>query len=133
MIIHIRLVNVNYLSVTKAEWFGRWPPRTGRRPARPGGTRPARQQQGKIAICDTGPVKLRYVWFAAGGAATSPCTPLLADPLRDWHRAVSAFDPDRIRWELPVAGVPGLAALRSRRPRSGTAIFDALMDQLPAR
>jgi len=57
----------------------------------------------------------------------------LADPLRDWYRAVSALDPDRVRWELPAAGVPGLATLQSRRPRTGTAIFDALMDQLPAR
>src|SRR5262249_30550104 len=57
----------------------------------------------------------------------------LAGPLRDWYRAVSALDPDRVRWELPAAGVPGLATLQSRRPRTGTAIFDALMDQLPAR
>ena len=47
----------------------------------------------------------------------------LAAPLRDWYRAVSALDPNRVRWELPAAGVPGLAALRPRRPRSGTAIF----------
>lgn len=57
----------------------------------------------------------------------------LADPLRDWYRAVSALDPDRVRWELPAAGISGLASLQPRDPRTGTAIFDALIDQLPAR
>jgi hypothetical protein len=57
----------------------------------------------------------------------------LAAPLRDWYRAVSALDPNRVRWELPATGIPGLATLRPRDPRTGTAIFDALMDQLPAR
>ena len=57
----------------------------------------------------------------------------LAGPLRDWYRAVGALDPDRVRWELPAAGIPSLATLQPRDPRTGTAIFDALMDQLPAR
>jgi hypothetical protein len=57
----------------------------------------------------------------------------LAGPLRDWYRAVGALDPNRVRWELPAAGVPGLATLQPRDPRTGTAVFDALMDQLPAR
>jgi hypothetical protein len=56
----------------------------------------------------------------------------LADPLRDWYRAVAALDPDRVRWELPAAGVPGLTAIQPRNPRTGMAVFDALIDQLPA-
>ena len=142
------------------------------------------EQQGEIAVCDTDPFKLHYVWclWRTGNATAgqwraemnasrqlfaalrlgiadlilvsipSPAVlaarraadatrrrrnfglhAKLADPLRDWYRAVSALDPDRVRWELPAAGVSGLATLQPRRPRTGTAIFDALMDQLPAR
>jgi hypothetical protein len=57
----------------------------------------------------------------------------LAEPLRAWYHAVSALDPDRVCWELPAAGIPGRDTIRPRNPRTGTAIFDALMDQLPAR
>ena len=57
----------------------------------------------------------------------------LAAPLHDWYRAVSALDPGRVRWELPATGIPGLGTLQPRKPRTGTAIFDALTDQLPAR
>jgi hypothetical protein len=57
----------------------------------------------------------------------------LAGPPRDWYRAVSVLDPNRVRWELPTTGIPDLCTLQSRNPRTGTAIFDALTDQLPAR
>jgi hypothetical protein len=142
------------------------------------------EQQAGIALCDTDPFKLHYVWclwqtgnatagqwraemsatrqlFAARRLGVAdlilvsipePATlaarrhadatrrrrnfdlhAQLADPLRDWYRAVSALDPDRVRWELPATGIPGLGTLQPRNPRTGTAIFDALMDQLPAR
>jgi hypothetical protein len=57
----------------------------------------------------------------------------LADPLRDWYLAVSALDPNRVRWDLPAAGIPDLSTLRPRNPCTGTPTFDALIDQLPAR
>ncbi|HZD16056.1 MAG TPA: hypothetical protein VE196_13230 [Pseudonocardiaceae bacterium] len=57
----------------------------------------------------------------------------LAEPLRAWYQAVSALNPDRVRWDLPAAGIPGHATLQPRNPRTGTALFDALMDELPAR
>ncbi len=142
------------------------------------------EQQAGIALCDTDPFKLHYVWclwqtgnatagqwraemnasrqlFAAQrlGIADLILVSIprpaslaarrradttrrrrnfdlhvrLADPLRHWYRAVSALDPDRVRWELPATGIAGLSTLRPRNPRTGTAIFDALMDQLPAR
>jgi hypothetical protein len=53
--------------------------------------------------------------------------------LRAWYQAVSALNPDRVRWDLPAAGIPGHATLQRRNPRTGTALFDALMDELPAR
>ena len=57
----------------------------------------------------------------------------LGAPLRDWYGAVSALDPSRVRWELPADGIPCLGSLEPRNPRTGTAIFDAMLEQLPAR
>lgn len=142
------------------------------------------EQQAGIAVCDTDPFKLHYIWclWQTGNAtagewhaeqnasrqlfaarrlgiadlilATIPEPTVLAarrhadttrrrrhfglhaqlaDPLRAWYRAVSALDPDRVRWELPATGIPGRGTPRPRNPRTGTAIFDALIDQLPAR
>jgi hypothetical protein len=142
------------------------------------------EQQARVAVCDTDPFKLHYIWclWQSGNAtagqwhaemnasrqlfaaqrlgiadlilASIPEPAVLAarrradttrrrgnfdlhvqlaDPLRAWYRAVSALDPDRVRWELPATGIPGLTTLQPRDPRTGTVIFDALMDQLPAR
>ena len=142
------------------------------------------EQRAEIAVCDTDPFKLHYVWclwqtghatarqwraemnanrqlFASGrlGIADLILVSIpeqavlsarhhadttrrrrnfdlhaqLAHPLRDWYRAVSALDPDRVRWHLPATGIPDLGMLQRRNPRTGTAIFDSLMDQLAAR
>jgi hypothetical protein len=142
------------------------------------------EQQAGIAVCDTDPFKLHYVWclWQTGNATAGQwraemnanrqlfasqrlgiadlilvCIPepavlaarqhadstrrrrnfdlhaQLAAPLRDWYRAISTLDPDRVRWELPATGIPDLSTLRPRNPRTGTVIFDALLEQLPAR
>jgi hypothetical protein len=141
------------------------------------------EQAAPIALCDTDPFKLHYVWclWQAGHATAGqwraernasrqlfaarrlgiadlilvsipePATlaarrhadttrrrrnfdlhAQLVGPLRDWYHAVSALDPDRVRWELPATGLPGLGTLQPRNPRTGKAIFDALIKQLPA-
>jgi len=56
----------------------------------------------------------------------------LAGPLRDWYQAVEQLDPTRVRWELPVTGIPG-TTLGPRHNRTGTDTFDTLISQLPAR
>jgi hypothetical protein len=56
----------------------------------------------------------------------------LADPLRDWYQAVEQLDPPRVRWGLPVTGIPG-TTLEPRHNRTGTDTFDTLISQLPAR
>jgi hypothetical protein len=121
------------------------------------------ERQAGIALCDTDPFKLHYVWclWQTGNATAGqwhaemnasrrlfgarrlgiadlilvsipePATlaarrradttrrrrnfdlhAQLAGPLRDWYRAVSALDPDRVRWGLPATGIPGLGTLR---------------------
>ena len=142
------------------------------------------EQQAGIALCDTDPFKLHYVWclWRTGNATVrqwraemNACRQLfagrrlgiadlilvsipepavltarrqadltrrrrhfdlhaqLAEPLRDWYSAVSALEPDRVRWQLPATGISGLANLPPRIPRTGTVVFEGLMDHLPAR
>jgi hypothetical protein len=57
----------------------------------------------------------------------------LTEPLRDWYTAISQLDSDRVQWALPATGVPDLSAAGSRAPRTGTGLFNALMELLPAR
>jgi hypothetical protein len=39
-------------------------------------------------------------------------------PVRAWCRAVSALDPDRVRWELPARGIPRPRHPQPRNPRT---------------
>jgi hypothetical protein len=56
---------------------------------------------------------------------------LLRDSLLRWYRAIDALEPGRVRFELPEAGLtPDLLALGPRRMRSGSALFDALLNAL---
>lgn len=55
----------------------------------------------------------------------------LAEPLREWYRAVEQLDPSRVRWDFPTEGIPELDGLGIRHDRSGTEIFDKLIDLLP--
>jgi len=56
----------------------------------------------------------------------------LAEPLREWYQAVEQLGPKRVRWELPAEGVPNWDGIGRRSERSGIAIFDDLISQLPA-
>ncbi len=57
---------------------------------------------------------------------------LLREPLREWYEAVERVSPGRVRWELPSDG--DLSPAPSvRSPRSGAALFHALLSELPAR
>jgi hypothetical protein len=56
---------------------------------------------------------------------------LLRESLLRWYRAIDALEPGRVRFELPEAGLtPDLLALGPRRVRSGSALFDALLNAL---
>ena len=141
------------------------------------------EQRTGLAVCDTDPLKLHYVWSlwrtghasrrqwhaeltatrqlfagqrlgiadlilieipdAAALAARRRADPArrrrnfdlhaqLSGPLRDWYHAVAQLDPSRVRWELPATGIPA-ATSGPREDRTGTAVFDTLIRQLPAR
>lgn len=136
-----------------------------------------------LAVCDTDPLKLHYVWtlwrigevtherwiaearqarlrFADGrlGLADLVLVELpdeaalrqrkehdatrrrsnfelhvrLAEPLRQWYSAVDALEPGRVRWSLPEGPV-SRETVPARQQRSGTDLFDALVEGLPAR
>ena len=56
---------------------------------------------------------------------------LLRESLLRWYRAIDALEPGRVRFELPEAGLtPDLLALGPRHVRSGSALFDALLNAL---
>lgn len=56
----------------------------------------------------------------------------LAGPLRHWYEAVARLEPARVVWELPASGVgEAHRALGVRRPRTGAALFDRLLEALP--
>ena len=56
----------------------------------------------------------------------------LGEPLREWYQAMDRVEPGRVRWALPDEGVrTGLVV--PRRPRSGSELFDRLLDALPVR
>ena len=58
---------------------------------------------------------------------------VLRDSLLRWYRAIDALDPGRVRLGLPEGGVPAdLMALGPRRVRSGAALFERLLELLPA-
>lgn len=57
---------------------------------------------------------------------------LLRDPLREWYEAVERVSPGRVRWTLPSDG-DFSPAPSPRSPRSGDALFDALVAELPMR
>lgn len=56
----------------------------------------------------------------------------MAEPLRQWYAALGRLEPSRVRWELPATGLRGLKP-DPRQPRCGVELFDAFIDQLPAR
>jgi hypothetical protein len=57
----------------------------------------------------------------------------LAEPLREWYRAVSELDAARVRWSFPATGTHGLTQLGTRYPRTGGELYDHLMDLLPVK
>lgn len=51
---------------------------------------------------------------------------------RQWYEAVASLDPARVIWHLPATGIPDtLIALGPRQVRSGSDLFDRLMQELP--
>lgn len=56
----------------------------------------------------------------------------LAEPLRAWYEALATLDPDRVRWALPDGGLDGASLPPPRPKRSDDALFNALMNALPA-
>lgn len=59
----------------------------------------------------------------------------LAEPIREWYQAVSDLDAaaERVCWLHPPDGAGELARVGPRATRSGTDLFDRLIDQLLAR
>lgn len=56
---------------------------------------------------------------------------LLRDSLLRWYGAIDELEPGRVRFGLPDQGLtPDLLTLGPRRVRSGTALFDALLNAL---
>jgi hypothetical protein len=56
----------------------------------------------------------------------------LSEPLREWYEAIQQVDPIRVLWEFPQDGIDGFKAMGARKARSGTELFDKIMDNLPA-
>ena len=56
---------------------------------------------------------------------------LLRDSLLRWYRGIDELEPGRVRFGLPGSGLtPDLLAIGPRRVRSGSALFDRLMNAL---
>lgn len=58
---------------------------------------------------------------------------LLRDSLLRWYEAIDRLEPCRVRFGLPEGGISAdLVALGPRRVRSGAALFEQLLELLPA-
>lgn len=54
----------------------------------------------------------------------------LAEPLRAWYQAVERIEPGRVQWSFPSEPVD-LGGTAPRPTRTGVALFDALIQELP--
>lgn len=55
----------------------------------------------------------------------------LAEPLKDWYKAIELIDPSRVRWDFPDSDIEKLKEIEPRSVRSGVELFDLIMASLP--